>query len=588
VPRRRSFGAWHLIVLSALFAGLNAGKPLMIDDGAYQYFARQVARAPLDPYGFAVFWYDVPQPANEVLAPPVLPYYWGLVRAVVGEAPWAWKLALWPWAGLLVWGVHGLGVRFCRGAEGLATWGVVLSPALLPGFNLMLDVPALALGLSAVRLFVGAVDGGSVWWAAWAGLAAGLAMETKYTAFTVPGAMLLYAGGSGRWRLWPVAALGAGQVFVGWELLTALLYGRSHFLTALGDGGPVLAKLGMLPTLTSDLGGVGAVGLLVVLLGVRAGRLWLALGAGVVAAGLGAIVLFDVRFRATAGPSGLVFGPGREGALEFQLAEVIFQGFGLAGSALVGWVCWLLLRRGRDRDAAFLVLWLGLEVAGFVAMTPFPAVRRVLGVWVVLGLLVGRLSARTCRGGWRRRGLSALVGAGCVLALGFAALDWRGAQVHREAAEGSARWARERGGGEVWYVGHWGFQFYAERAGMRAVVPDYDPAGAAPEPGRRPVALPGPSRLRAGDWLVVPDGRLNQQNIRLDGGKVELAGTLRFGARVPLRTVPCFYGGRTPVEHHEGPRLEVRVYRVVEDFVPRPAEEPPFEAGGRGSGTGVR
>jgi hypothetical protein len=38
--------------------------------------------------------------------------------------------------------------------------------------------------------------------------------------------------------------------------------------------------------------------------------------------------------------------------------------------------------------------------------------------------------------------------------------------------------------------------------------------------------------------------------------------------------VPCFYGGRTPLEHHEGTRLEVRIYRVTEDFVPAPGEAP--------------
>ena len=37
-------------------------------------------------------------------------------------------------------------------------------------------------------------------------------------------------------------------------------------------------------------------------------------------------------------------------------------------------------RPGRDdaRATSFLLLWLGLEVAGYFALTPFPAVRRVL------------------------------------------------------------------------------------------------------------------------------------------------------------------------------------------------------------------
>jgi hypothetical protein len=44
---------------------------------------------------------------------------------------------------------------------------------------------------------------------------------------------------------------------------------------------------------------------------------------------------------------------------------------------------------------------------------------------------------------------------------------------------------------------------------------------------------------------------------------------LRVGG-FPLRTVPCFYGdpGRVPLEHHEGPVLEVRVYRLRADWSP--------------------
>ena len=40
------------------------------------------------------------------------------------------------------------------------------------------------------------------------------------------------------------------------------------------------------------------------------------------------------------------------------------------------------------------------------------------------------------------------------------------------AAEAKA-WITEEGGGATWYVGHHGFQFHAERAGMRPVVPKY-------------------------------------------------------------------------------------------------------------------
>ena len=46
-------------------------------------------------------------------------------------------------------------------------------------------------------------------------------------------------------------------------------------------------------------------------------------------------------------------------------------------------------------------------------------------------------------------------------------------------------------GGRTWFVGHWGFQFYAERHGWHPVVP-------------------AETRFQPDDWLVLPDARLDQ------------------------------------------------------------------------------
>jgi hypothetical protein len=556
-----------LALLAALYTGLNAVKPLQVDDAAYQYFARQFAARPLDPYGFAILWYDHPEPANTVLAPPVLPAYWGAVRALVGERSWLWKLALFPWALLFVGAVYGLLRRFARGAELAGTWLLVLSPAFLPSLNLMLDVPGLALGLAALNVFFRAAGRSSYALAAWAGLLAGLAMQTKYTAFLAPGVMLLYALFRRRPRFWAPAALVATQVFVTWELLVAFLYGRSHFVEALPPpGGRLLDKLGMLPFLFSDLGGVAAAGILIGLAALGLRRRWLALGAGLVVLGYALVAL-----RGENAVSGLV----AEGRA-VELSELIFYAFSAAG----GLVLALVLRRlwaraGGRREVAFLTCWLLLEVVGYLLLTPFPAVRRVLGVAVVLTVIVARLAARTCRPSERRRVLQVLGVAGVALGLAYAGLDWQGARVQQQAAESAAAWVRDHGGGPAWYVGHWGFQYYAERAGLRPVVTLYDP----PE---GPIPFPPPSRLRAGDWLVLPDSRLTAQGLQLEEDKLRLEARLVTAAPVRLRTVPCFYGGFTPLEHEEGEgALEVKVYRVTADFTPVYSQDHPFPAGAR-------
>ncbi len=548
-----------LVLLAVVYTGLNAAKPLQVDDAAYQYFARQFATKPLDPYGFAVLWYDHPEPANTVLAPPVLPAYWGAVRAVVGERPWLWKLALFPWALLFVTAVHALLRCFARGVEMLGTWLLVLSPAFLPSLNLMLDVPALALGLTALNVFFRAAGRRSYALAAWAGLLAGLAMQTKYTAFLAPGAMLLYALSRRRLRFWAPAALVATQVFVTWELLVAFLYGHSHFVEALPpSGGRLLDKFLVLPFLFSDLGGVAAAGILIGLAALGLRRVWLALAAGLVVLGYALIVWRGGNYVSTG-----VIGDYFPDARETEYSELIFDTFAAAGVLVLTLVLWRLWGRPRGRRTlAFLTCWLALEVVGYLLLTPFPAVRRVLGVAVVLAVIVARLAARTCRDPERRTVLRALGAGGVALGLAYYALDWQGARVQQQAAASAAAWVREHGGGTAWFVGHWGFQYYAERNGLRPVVTEY-----APPEGSIP--FPPVSRLRAGDWLVVPGPRLNAQSMVLEEDKLRPEGGLVIATRVPLRTVPCFYGGRTPLEHEEGEgALEVTIYRVTADFTP--------------------
>jgi hypothetical protein len=577
MPSRRFLS---LLLLASLYTGLNALTPLRIDDAAYETYARHIARDPLDPYGFAVFWYDVPMRANEVLAPPVLPAYLALARRLVGERPWLWKLALWPWALLLVWALADLFHRFAPGprSEVVGPWLVVFSPLLLPTFQLMLDVPALALSLAGLALFLRALERSSGSLAALAGLAAGLAIETKYTGALAPAVMFLAAlTRVGRpegdrpfapMLLWGAAALTALHLFLGWELLVALLYGRSHFLLALSGGSGILGRLGQLEFLFTYLGGLAPAAGLIGLAALGFSRRFLLLAAGAVGLGFLLIALVGTRFVNDLAPGKPVV---------FELAEVVFLLFGFAGAmvtAAIAWKLWVQDRGPERRTTAFLLLWLGLEVAGYVPLTPFPAARRVLGVGIVLALIVGRLASRTCVTPERRQTLRALAAGGIALGLVYFALDWRGAWVHREAAARAAHWLEGRGEGRVWYVGHWGFQYYAERLGARPVVPLYDP----PEddgPGR-PIPLPVPTVLRRGDWLVVPDARLEQQWIRLGPAVAELERTIVLEPWLPVRTMPCYYGGRTPLSHDEGNWLEVRIYRVREDFTPEPA--PPGEA----------
>jgi hypothetical protein len=513
-----------------------------MDDTAYYYYAAQIAEHPLDPYGFDILWKEHPQPAYKVLAPPLLPFYWAAAIRLFGDRPGLWKLWLFPFALLFVLAFYQLCHRFALGFEGPLVWFTVLSPAFLPSFNLMLDVPAMTLTLCALATFLRACDRNAASPAIWAGLLAGLAAQTKYTALLAPAAMLVYALSFGRTRLAVLAAAVASLVFAAWEVFVACRYGESHFLYHLRHHSEALQQnRSAFLSLVMILGGVAPAIMLLGLVALRARLLLLALAGIGVVLGFALLPYFDDSVATRI-----------DIPLRLNRDSLIFGGLGylLCGTLAV------CIRRlctrpplgtPADLKSWFLVLWLGLEIAGYFVLSPFPAVRRVQGIAVVSVLLIGRLMSRAgLPRGWRLR---AVLAAGIVLGLGYYAVDLLDARAQKLAAEHSAAWVRRQKSGTGWYVGHWGFQYYAERAGLQPLVP-------------------GISLLRRDDWLVVPCSRVDQQNLQIQEGVIAPAAVFCVNDPIPYRTTSGYYGSRTPIEPLHGLRLSVTIYRVLKDFGP--------------------
>jgi hypothetical protein len=546
------------LLLALLFTLLNCAKPLQGDEAAYWAVAKRIAGHPLDPYGFQ---FPGGVPANHVLAPPVLLYWWGAAIHLFGVRPLIWKLWLLPFSLLLVFALDALFRRFCRGLETPLLWLTVLSPAVLPSFSLMLDVPALALSLAAVALFLRASDRASAVGAALAGLVAGLALETKYTAFLTPAVILLYGFLFRRLRLAVLAISVAGLVFAGWEALTAGLYGESHFLHSFrGQPHGLDRPLHLLLPLVSTLGGVAPAIALVGLAALGLSRRGVLAGGAAVLLGYGLIAAVPEE-----GAAWLRNPP--VGWTGLTLNNLVFGAFGMVVCAVVGRTVWRLVRDPRPfggqtysqsnrpfpeadsqsgRADWFLVAWLGLELACYFALSPIPAVRRMLGLIVVGTLLVGRLARRTGQPSPRRALVGAVAVGNIALGLGVFAVDLCDADAERVAARQTARLLRHRPrGARAWFaVECWaGFTFYAERAGLRQLG----------IPGEHP---------RPGDWLAVMHRPAWRPGPIVSYHWGERVGGFQVEDRLPLRTNPCFYAGRTPVDHHRGSRVEVTIYKL--------------------------
>jgi hypothetical protein len=576
-PQRHVFPL--LLLLSLIFGGLNALKPITIDDAAYYYDARQIAAHPLDPYGGWFLWWQEPQPANYILAPPVVPYTWALGLWLFGDNPIACKLLLLPWAFLLIYAFFSLARRFAPGMEWPLTIVTVFSPALWPSFNFMLDLPALSLALFGIELFFRAGTEMSFFKAACAGLSVGIGFETKYTACVAVAAIVLAAGLWRRWALGVATVLVAAHVFCAWEFLTAVLYGRSHFFTQFASGDPgagnrflvalqnlVVSKGPLIISLLSQLGGIAPALLLLGLLALGWRRRWLVFTMILFSSGVLAIVLFDSHFEGSITPTRRIFGDHEMPLLEFELADVIFAVFGGVTLLVVGVAAWSLIRsnsREVRRETLFLTGWFMLELIAYFPLTQFPAARRVMGIYVVIALLLGRAAAQRSLGATRRLTLAAIVVFGLFLGFALFTVDSHSSSAQEEGATAAAAWIRANGGGRVYFTGHWGFQYYAEHQGMEALIPAYEQYD----------DLPQPTHLQPGDWLVVPDERIDQQRFQIDPDYLKEMTQLTFDRTIPLRTI-SFYGGTVPIQHLEAPLLQVRIYRVQRAFVPQPPSDP--------------
>jgi hypothetical protein len=529
---------WLLVGLGLFLTLLNAPKPITVDDSVYHLFAAHIAEHPLDPYGFRAWGV---QDANTILAPPVFLYWWALAVRLFGQHPVLWKLWLLPFNLLLVFVLHALGRRFARGMEMPFVFIVTLSAAVLPCVNLMLDVPALGLSLLAVVLFLRAASANSLLGAAAAGLVAGVAAQTKYTAFVAPGVMLLHSLLFGRWRLALLAASLVAATFVGWELLIAWRYGDSHFwLGCMQYHAPPSDKVRLVQPLFGYLGSTIAAALPLALAALgRPARLVWAVAALV--ALVFALVAFPIGSAFDALP--VHIGSGLSGVL-----------FGVVGASLVAAlavVAGRLLRRPLTADGspapkwyvsvdAFLALWLLLEVAGYFALSPYPATRRVLGVAVLGTLLACRLAARTCadRAGlvWGVAGLNFLLG----LLLFAVDFGWYyGPEVMAHDLAGECR--RQGPAAKVWYFGNGTFEFYAGPLGMRRVVgPD------------APVA--------SGDWVLVVNGFEPSYSQHPVSSRCVFQGVREWRSILPVRSQYQF--GNVALARQETPLARVTLYRV--------------------------
>jgi 4-amino-4-deoxy-L-arabinose transferase-like glycosyltransferase len=474
---------WVLfITLGCLLPFLD--KPFHIDDTLFLRAAGQIQKHPADFYGFTMNWLGTPLPmVKDFDNPPLTSYYIALAAAAVGWSERALHFAFLLPALAAAAGIFVLAGRLCR-RPWLAAVSAVLTPVfLISATTLMCDVMCLAFWVWAVVTFVKGLEQNNWKWLLAAGLLAGLATLTKFTGLALVPVLAFYALARQRkFGRWLVVLLIPVLVAAGFEWITRRLYGQGMLLAAgaFASEDRSGAQGGLLEKTLIGLGFLGGCFLPVLFyLPMIWSRRLAILGLAMLATSMTAL-FWQPHFKP------LLMHDGHLNAVIF-LEEAVF----LAGGILVLLMAGTDFRHHRDPDSMLLVLWvLGLMTFTVVLNWTING-RSLLPALPAVGILLARrLDARWPESSPARRlWLLGPVLLAAALSLRLAEADARLAATNRLAAE--QLWVQyHKPGNTVWFEGHWGFQFYLEKQGGKAID------------------LNDPKKAR-GDILIIPANASN-------------------------------------------------------------------------------
>jgi 4-amino-4-deoxy-L-arabinose transferase-like glycosyltransferase len=527
----REYGVAALAALLVTVPFLN--KPVHIDDTFVLHVSARILEAPWNPFGGEINWFGHLLPVWEATTNPPFMSYWLAPAAALSDYSELWMhLAAVPFHVLFACAMFGLARRF--GARPwLPTLFLVGSVPFVVSGNLMRDVPAAALATAGALMLVPAVDRAPGSHKVWGGILLGLAILTKYSAAVLLPVLALYFVVARRpreifWLGIPVALLGL------WCVHTWVVYGRPHpwylYLERSSAGG--ISWEDKLFGALAILGGGVLLAPAAILGLVRARPRVLLPGVGVLAVLVGWWALSFYR-------------------VEFDWELVLWMGCGLLllAAAVAG------ARSLPKAEALFLLAWLATAVLFSILFVPFQAVRHlILALPPLLVLLFRLLEVRWDSSRSLRMCCAVLLAAQFGLGLLVQAADYEYAATYRDFAR---RAARDYGSdpGRLWFIGQWGWKFYAERAGFQMMHRD----GPFPREGD---LLLWPEKVHVGDAFA------RAADLR---DRLEPVDSFVYPGRIPLRTMSVeaeagFYAvirRRIPFRFNSSSPLEImRVYRV--------------------------
>ena len=456
------------LIILLLWAGITAldfNKAFHIDDTFHLKAAQWLEHHPATPMSGYVNWGYDPEPLHHFNQPPGFFYLVAVTGHFFGytEGPMHAMRSLFTLLALVCF--HRLARHYAPKQALWLTALFALCPAFMVNQGLMTDVPLLAMQLLFFNLLLvpGSMRTGARY--AWAGLALAGALSIKYTTAPLLLVFPLVLALKREWRWLPMALIPIAllAVWSGWNLYE---YGSIHILDRQGGDPSVRGIFVRTLALLTALGAVSPFTPLFLRALVPSRARWL------FTAWVGAVAL-AVLFVAVA-YAGLIAEP-----VSDQILRILFT---LNGVLVVAF-CIRYLPTTVTLPTAntwALVLW-AMGLALFVALfSPMMATRHVLLVIPPVLLLIAPALA-----GARIREKTLAVACTGALGILLTISDKHFADFYRQEAPRIAQELKQQTTGTVWNLGHWGWQWYAEQAGM-------------PMYGRTH------SHVEVGDILVIP------------------------------------------------------------------------------------
>ncbi len=470
-PAPRIYAGLVLLTLLCLLPFLN--RAFHLDDTLFVFAGKQIVQHPLDPYGFQLVWNTRLERMSDVTKnPPLGCYYAALIGWVAGWSEIALHLGFLVPAVAVVLGAYRLAAHFTQWSVLAAALTLFTPGVLVSASSVMCDTMMLALWIWAAIFWIEGLEPRKHRPLLASSLLIAASALAKYFGAALIPLLLVYSIIRLRRLGWWAAYLAVPCLaLLGYEIWSSAVYGQgllasaaefagtqreiqqgssaAHGLVDLSfTGGCTFPALAMIPLLW---------------------RLKQLLPAALISCVTGvALVLNWVEFGGRVGGR-LAFEAvvAQWIPLSLQTAACILAGLSVLALAIAD--VW----KRRDADSWFLALWLlgTFFFAGFINWTV--NARSVLPLIPAACILIARRLERPAilAGNWGPNLLAGGLAASAALSLWVCASDAAWANSARAAAFA----IRERTQNErapVYFLGHWGFQYYMQELGFAPVDED--------------------------------------------------------------------------------------------------------------------